>query len=87
MSLVYLKTKYKTFKVGFSVSKKIGKSVVRNKVKRQLRECFYSLKNNVNNSYNYVFVAREGIDDMSFLEIKNNMKELLIKCELYNENN
>ena len=45
LSLVYIKTKFKTYKVGFSVSKKVGKSVVRNKIKRRLRECFLSLSN------------------------------------------
>ena len=39
LSLVYTKTKFKPFKVGFSVNNKIGKAVVRNKVKRRLKEC------------------------------------------------
>ena len=87
LNLVYIKTKFKPYKVGFSVSKKIGKSVVRNKIKRRLRECFMSLINNINKEFNYVFVAREGIEDMSFLEIKKNMIEILKKCGLYNECN
>ena len=40
INLCFLKTKFKPFKVGFSVSNKIGKSNVRNKVKRRLRESF-----------------------------------------------
>ncbi len=86
LNLVYIKTKFKTYKVGFSVSKKIGKSVVRNKTKRRLRECFLSLSNNINKKYNYIFIAREGIENMSFLEIKQNMIDILKKCGLYNEN-
>ena len=86
LSLVYIKTKFKTYKVGFSVSKKVGKSVVRNKIKRRLRECFLSLSNVINKKYNYIFIAREGIDNMSFLEIKQNMIDILKKCELYNDN-
>ena len=86
LCLTYIKTKFKTYKVGFSVSKKIGKSVVRNKVKRRLRQSFICLQNQVNKKYNYIFVAREGIENMSFLEIKENMKNLIKKCELLNEN-
>lgn len=86
LNLVYIKTKFKTYKVGFSVSKKIGKSVVRNNTKRRLRECFLSLSNNINKKYNYIFIAREGIENMSFLEIKQNMIDILKKCGLYNEN-
>lgn len=44
LSLTFVKTKISPFKVGFSVSKKVGKSVVRNKVKRRLRECFCLLQ-------------------------------------------
>ena len=38
--LVMLVAKGKGMKVGFSVSKKVGNAVTRNKVKRRLRECF-----------------------------------------------
>ena len=87
LTLVYLKTKYKPFKVGFSVSKKIGKSVIRNKVKRRLRESFVSLYKNINKKYNYVFIAREGIENMNYWDIRNNMVEILNKSGLYVENN
>ena len=40
-----------------SVSKKIGKSVVRSKVKRRLSEGFRSLMPNVNPNYNYIFIS------------------------------
>ena len=59
---------------------------MRNKVKRRLRQSFICLQNQVNKKYNYIFVAREGIENMSFLEIKENMKNLIKKCELLNEN-
>lgn len=35
-----LVAKGRGMKVGFSVSKKVGNAVTRNKVKRRLRECF-----------------------------------------------
>ena len=38
--LVMLCAKGRELKVGFSVSKKVGNAVTRNKVKRRLRECF-----------------------------------------------
>ena len=37
--LTFVKSKISEPKVGFSVSKKIGKSVVRNKVKRRIKTC------------------------------------------------
>jgi len=82
LNLVYLKTKIKPFKVGFSVSNKIGKSTIRNKVKRRLREGFKLYINNVNNSHNYIFVAKVGIECKSFLEIAEEEKRLLKKAEM-----
>lgn len=87
LAVAFAKTKIKPFKVGFSVSKKIGKSVVRNKVKRRLRECFCSFYNNINQKHNYIFIAKPGIENLSFAEIKTVMQNLLKKCGMYEENN
>lgn len=86
ISLIYIKLKVKPFKVGFSVSNKIGKSVVRNKVKRRMREGFNQISNLIDRRYNYIFVAREGIAEKTFKEIKDNMLEVVKKAGLLNEN-
>lgn len=87
LQMVFIKNKIKPFKVGFSVSKKIGKSVVRNKVKRRLREIVRAYTNNINQNYNYIFVAKKGIEEKSFEELKQEVKNLLLKANLYEENN
>lgn len=84
LSLSFVKTKFKPFKVGFTVSKKIGKSVVRSKVKRRLREAFRTFINDVNPNYNYIFIARTGIENANFEEIKSAMKCVLQKSGLLN---
>ena len=43
--LTFVKSKISEPKVGFSVSKKIGKSVVRNKVKRRIKTCVWQTEN------------------------------------------
>lgn len=87
LCLVYTKTKFKPFKVGFSVNNKIGKAVVRNKVKRRLRESFNQIVSLIDRRYNYIFVAKEGIVEKNFIEIKTNMLNLIKKAGLLNENN
>lgn len=69
---------------GFSISKKVSKKAVeRNKLKRQLsfvlREELKSLKNGMD----IVFVVRGVILELSFDDIKYNVKELLKKANLY----
>ena len=86
LSLSFVKTQYKPFKVGFTVSKKIGKSVVRSKVKRRLREAFRLLIDKVNENYNYILIARPGIENASFQEIQQTIYSLLEKANLINKN-
>ena len=85
VALVFIKLKIKPFKVGFSVSNKIGKSVVRNKVKRRMRESFNQIAGLVDRRYNYIFVAKQGITEKSFLEIKEYMLGAIKKAGLLNE--
>ncbi len=67
-------------KVGVSVSKKIGKSVVRNLVKRRIYEQFAIFMPKLKGSHNYVVVAREQISEASFEEIGSNLDFLLHKA-------
>lgn len=85
VALVYTKLKIKPFKVGFSVSNKIGKSVVRNKVKRKMREAFKQFVYLIDKRYNYIFVAKDGIAEKSFLQIKEDMFNATKKAGLLNE--
>ena len=87
LSLVFIKAKVRPFKVGFSVSTKIGKAVVRNKVKRRMREAFGQIVQQVDRRYNYIFVAKDGIQDANFDDIKNNIINIVKKAGLFNENN
>lgn len=80
--LNYTPTKLDTFKTGFSVSKKIGNAVVRNKVKRRMREAFREISPLVSLNYNYILVAKPGIELTTFEEIKKSMLYALKKCDL-----
>ena len=85
ISLVYIKAKVKPFKVGFSVSNKIGTAVVRNKGKRRMREAFKKLIPIIDRRYNYIFIAKEGIVFKSYLELQQNMLAAVKKAGLINE--
>ena len=81
--LVYCKNREKALHVGFSVSKKIGNSVVRNRVKRRLRESFGPMIPCVKTGYDLIFIAREPVVDDLFTNIQQTMCKLLRKADLY----
>lgn len=80
--LVYLKRKYGPVRVGFSVSKKIGCSVVRNKVRRRLKESMIRIYPEISSSCHIIFVARKPITDAAFAQIHDDMRYLLKKVGL-----
>ena len=80
LSLSYIRTKFKPFKIGFTVSKKIGNSVVRSRVKRLLREAARQEIKNFNSNYNYIFIARESITEKNFEQIRAQIVKLLEKA-------
>lgn len=56
-------------RVGISVSKKVGKSVVRSKVKRLISEAYRLSQQDVAKGYDLVIVARSAIVEKSYWEV------------------
>lgn len=76
LTLLFVKSSQK--RVGFSVSKKVGVAVVRNRTKRRLRECMRPLLPQMRNGL-YVFVARPEAADCTFQELNTRVIYLLGK--------
>ncbi len=77
-NLVLLAAPGRELKVGFSVSKKVGNAVVRNKVRRRLRECFRPLMGDVKTGL-YVVVARPAAAEAAFDALEKDVRYLLKK--------
>lgn len=85
LTIIYVPTKLNCPRIGFSLSKKVGKAHIRNYVKRQLSEIVRSVLPQLNQKMNYVFVPKQTIVELSFLEKQNNVLNLLTKAKLLNE--
>jgi ribonuclease P protein component len=69
-------------KVGFSVSKKVGKAGTRNKVKRLMREYYRLLECQVKKGFDIIFTARQGSAEQDFQTFKNCMESALIRARI-----
>lgn len=75
-------------RLGITVSKKIGNSVVRHRFARLVRESYRLHENIFNSGLDIVVVARKGVDSASYFEVEKALLHLaklhhIIKMFLY----
>lgn len=77
--VVYLliKPNQEHFRIGLSVSKKLGNAVTRNQIKRYIRQAFLEIEDQVKNEYDYVIIARKPASEMGLDEIKKSLTHVL----------
>lgn len=79
--VLYIKKNGKDLsRLGISVSKKVGKAVIRNKVKRRIRESYKLYSNEVAKGYDVIFIARVSSNNQDFKVINNSVVNLLKKA-------
>jgi ribonuclease P protein component len=64
-------------RIGISVSKKVGNSVIRHRVTRLIRETFRLNYQKIVTGYDIVIVARDTIKDKSFYEVDSAFMHLI----------
>lgn len=69
-------------KLGISVSKKVGKSVVRSHVTRLIRESYRNMEEEIRPGYDIVVIARVICKDATYLEVSASLRHLLKKHQL-----
>ena len=72
-----------SYHFGFSVGKKIGKAVIRNKIKRQLKHIIS--KKDYQNGFNCIIIVNNNILNKSFKEMQYDLNVILEKLNLIKE--
>ena len=83
--MYYKKTGGKGNTLGLTVTKKIGKAVVRNRIRRLIRESYRLKEHELSGGYYIVFVARGKAVGASFDQISRDMSFLLKKSGILNQ--
>ena len=65
------------FRIGISVSKKVGNAVVRNRIKRYIRQTFLELNDYVFPKKDYIIIARNPAANLDFHETKKSLEHVL----------
>ncbi len=73
-------------KTGFSIAKRVGNAVVRNKIKRRLKSIIRTETHRIKKGYALVFICRDSVASRSFPETRSAVMGLLQKAELLEDN-
>jgi len=81
--LVYRKNGTKGNRIGFSVSKKYGNAVARNKIRRRLKEIVDRERLKLKTGYDMILVVRKNARDADFDQLRQAVGALYKKAGLY----
>ncbi len=72
-------------RIGISVSKKVGNSVVRHRVKRLVKESYRLHEKMFNSGLDIVVIARSSAADLGFYDVESALLHLLKLHNIYDE--
>lgn len=83
--IIYIERKEPSiYQFGFSVGKKVGNAVARNKMKRQLKSIID--KKNYQNNFNCIIMVRKSILEKKYIEMETNLMDAFSKLDIIKEN-
>ena len=77
--VIYYRKNSSHNRFGISIPKKTGKAVLRNKIKRRIKNIIDNNKFNIQNSYDYVIICRKRLVELKYSEMENNFISLIKK--------
>ncbi len=79
--IYYKENNLNIYRFGISVGTKIGNAVIRNRIKRQMRNIVDIYKKNYQIGRDYIIIVRNSYLDLNSEDAKNNFIELISKIK------
>ncbi|MGE5701518.1 MAG: ribonuclease P protein component [Clostridia bacterium] len=73
---------HQRFRAGISVSKKLGNAVVRNRVKRLVKEAIASMEEQIPNGIDMVIIARPGTELLTYHSLRSSLQHALKRAKV-----
>ncbi|WNQ11504.1 ribonuclease P protein component [Paenibacillus aurantius] len=70
------------FRLGVSVSKKLGNAVVRNRLRRMMKEIIRLNKDRIPSGFDFILIARKPAADIDYSEMEKNVLHVLKKATM-----
>jgi ribonuclease P protein component len=70
------------FRLGVSVSKKVGCAVIRNRIRRLVKEVVRLQKHRMKSNFDLILIAKKPAADLDFWECKKNVLHILNKAQI-----
>jgi len=80
--LFYKKNDLTYNRTAFLASKKVGNSIRRNRARRLMKESYREIKDNLAESYDFIFIARNTICNSKCADVKKSMEAAIKKAKL-----
>ncbi len=78
----YYKNRTDQTKIGITVSTSVGKAVVRNRIKRLVREAFLPYRHITKKGYNIIWVSRSRTAHATYDDVRKSVEHCLISADL-----
>ena len=85
LAMYVRKNKNASNRIGITVSTKVGKAVVRNRVRRRIREAYRKNEMRFEQGFDIIFVSRVRAASVSFYEIEKNILKLSKSLDILRE--
>ncbi|OGP97792.1 MAG: ribonuclease P protein component [Deltaproteobacteria bacterium RBG_19FT_COMBO_46_9] len=82
-TVIFKKNGLDISRLGITVSKRVGKAVKRNRIKRLLREFFRLNKKIFPKGFDVIFIANKGAEGLVYWKIKEELSEIILDKKSY----